>query len=236
MITSSRKRMVVLGTLIAVVVGVCVVGVIKFRRAWAAARQENAYEGLSQMREALRQYEYEHGTLPPVCLKDALGVPTHSWRALMLQYLRHLSGIATQLNLSQPWNSDYNHGVIDSVPLKSWNWFARDDREMTLPVATHILAYLGRESIWEVRTGLPKGRTREHPDAIILISIPKSNLHPLQPGDITEQEVRERVRRGEEVLFIAAGDGHRYGIVTINRGELVFPNWQEVLDRREGRH
>jgi hypothetical protein len=171
--STSRKRAILVCTLVVMIVGVFVAGVIMFRRAWAAARQCNAYEGLSQMRGVLEEYELDHGTLPPLCLRDGLGTPTHSWRALILPHLR---GFSNQLDLSQPWNSDYNHRIIDSVPLIAWSWFARDDREMTLPVSTHILAYLGRESIWEARAGLPKGRIREHPDAIMLISIPKSKI------------------------------------------------------------
>ena len=172
------------------------------------------------MRAALALYESDHGTLPPLCLRDNLGRPIQSWRALILPPWGF--GISTQLNLSQPWNSDFNRQIIDSIPPGDWVWFARDRAEMKPPVSTHILAYLGRGSIWDAKTGLPKGKIKEHPDAIMLIWVPQSSLHPLQPGDITEEEVRERVEKGEEILFCAADEGYRYGIVTIERGELVF--------------
>jgi type II secretory pathway pseudopilin PulG len=237
-IMASRRRVIVICTLIAMIAVVLVAGVILLSRAKARALQIQAFGRLSQMRFALQIYESEHGTLPPLYLRDKLGNPIFSWRALILPYLGSPfpSGISTQLNLSQPWSSDYNRRLTDSVPPGAWVWFALNREPLTSPVSTHILAYLGPESIWEARTGLPKGRITEHPDAILLIWIPRGNLHPLQPGDITEQEVRERVEKREEVLFIAAGDGHRYGIVTIERGELAFLTRQQVLDRQKGRH
>jgi hypothetical protein len=153
---------------------------------------------------------------------------------LILPYLGF--GISTQLNLSQPWSSDYNRSLMDGVPPGDWVWFALNRPEVESSVSTRILAYLGRESMWDAITGMPKGKMGEHPDAVLLVWIPKGNHHPLQPGDITGEEVRERVEQGQEVLFISAGEGYRYGIITIEQGELAFHTWQEELDRREGRH
>ncbi len=47
----------------------------------------------------------------------------------------------------------------------------------------------------------------------------------MQPRDITEREVREMVENGHEVLFIQARVSHGYGVVTIERGRLVFHRW-----------
>jgi hypothetical protein len=66
---------------------------------------------------------------------------------------------------------------------------------------------------------------REHPNAILLVSIPESNVEPLQPKDITEDEVRKLVEDGQEVLFIVADVRDGYGIVKLEDGKLVFPTW-----------
>ena len=110
--------------------------------------------------------------------------------------------------------------------------FARDRGPERFPVSTHILAFIGRDSIWDATTGAPKGKTEEHSNAILLVSVPESNIEPLQPGDITEEEVRTMVEDGHEVLFIMAHTRYGYGIVTIEGDSLVFPAWQEVLDQR----
>ncbi len=232
--TASRRKVIVISTLIVMFVGLFVAGVIMIRRAKVRVDRLDTYGHMCQLKASLDGYEDEHGTLPPLNLRDNQGIPSQSWRALILPYTS--LGISTQLNLSEPWNSDYNRKIINSVLPDDWRCFAKHSWNKKFPVSTYILAYVGRESIWDAKTGFPKGTTTEHPDAILLIWIPEGKFHPLQPGDITEEEVRERVEKGEEVLFIAAGDGYRYGIVTIVRGELTFPTWQQVLDRRESRN
>lgn len=238
MITGSNRRTVARCILSALIIGIFVASVTMFSRAKVQARRIQAYGRLCQIRAALQSYEAHHGALPPLCLRDNVGMPIQSWRALLLPYLGpdQFSRLPRRLDLSQPWNSDLNEKLIASTPPGEWVYFAWDRARTRMEVSTHILAYLGRESIWDAKTGLPRGKTAEHPDAVLLIWIPKGNLHPLQPGDITEEEVRERVEKGEEVLFLAAGSSSSTGMVTIERGELVFRTRQQVLDQRKGRH
>jgi hypothetical protein len=237
MSTSSKRKTLVICTLIAMLVGVLVAGAIMFSQASAAARRIQAYGRLAQMRLALQLFEEEHGALPPLYLRDNLGEPIQSWRALILPYLGgELPRLSKQMDLSQRWNSDSNDSLIAGVPPEDWVWFAWDRPQTRQAISTHIVAYLGRASIWDARTGLPRGKTTEHPDAVLLIWIAKGNVHPLQPGDITEEEVRERIGKGEELLFLAASSSSSTGIVTIERGEVVFRTWQQVLDRKKGRH
>lgn len=232
-VCASRRRLVVICTLIAIFLGVLLATVIMFSRAKATADRVIATGRLSQMTTALWMYEHDHGTLPPLCLRDRLGNPSQSWRALILRYLGSPE-LPKQLNLSQPWSSDFNRNLTDAVPPRHWVWFALEGPK-TLPVSTHILAYVGRGSIWDERTGFAKGRMSEHRGAILLVWVPESNLHPLQPGDITEEEVRERVEKGQEVLFVAANrETGSSGIVTLERGELVFRTRQQVHDRTRG--
>jgi hypothetical protein len=234
MARDSSRRVVVIRTLVAMFVGVLVAGGIMLSRAKATANRMIAVGRLSQMVTALWIYEADHGALPPLCLRDKMGTPIQSWRALILPCLGS-SELPKQLDLAQPWNSDFNRRLTDAVPPGNWVWFALE-RPATWPISTHILAYVGRGSIWDERTGLAKGRMSEHRGAILLVWIPESSLHPLQPGDITEKEVRERVEKGQEILFVAADrETGSSGIVTLERGELVFRTWQqEVHDRTRG--
>lgn len=226
-----NKRAIFVCILLVILAGV----LVAFSRAKAKANLFVASSRLSQMRLALEMYEDDHGTLPPLVLRGSDGIPTQSWRALISRYLG-VGKQLEQLDLSQPWNSNHNRRIADNVPHDDWGWFALDRSQITEPVSTHILAYVGRESIWYPGTGLPKGKTPEHPNAISLIWIPKGSLHPLQPGDITEEEVRELVTSGKVVLFIKARASFGWGVVKIEQGELAFHTWQEELDRREGQH
>jgi hypothetical protein len=75
----------------------------------------------------------------------------------------------------------------------------------------------------------------EHRGAIVLVWVPESNLHPLQPGDITEEEVRERLDKGQEILFVAADrETGNSGIVALERGELVFRTRRPFHDQTSG--
>lgn len=233
---TTRRKFVVRGALLAMIAALLAAGVVWLNQAKERGRQLVAYGRLCQMRLALQMYEDDYGTLPPLSLRDTARTPTQSWRALISPYMgSRFDDQLEQLDLSQPWNSEQNRGIIDKVSPNRWACFALDGSQMPLPVTTKLLAYVGRESFWDAGTGLPMRKTTEHPDAVLLVWIPKGNLHPLQPGDITEEEIRKRVENGEVVVFIAAGSGHRYGIITIERGELAFHTWQQELDRREGR-
>jgi hypothetical protein len=230
---ASRKRVVVICTLITMFVGILVAGGIMLSRAKATANRVMAVERLSQMVTALWIYEADHGALPPLFLRDNTGTPIQSWRALVLPYLGSPE-LPKQLDSSQPWNSDFNRKLTDAVPPGNWVWFSLE-RPTTLPISTHILAYVGRGSIWDERTGLAKGRMSEHRGAILLVWVPESNRHPLQPGDITEEEVRERLEKGQEILFVAADrETGNSGIVALERGELVFRTGRPFHDQTGG--
>ena len=214
-------RDVVIWCLVAGVVVLVAVGVVlELDSARRLTLRKLALARLCDMRLVLEVYEEQHGTLPPLCVRDNSGTPIHSWRALVLPGLRVVDPSAP-LDLSQPWNSDDNRMIIDSVPPRKWRRFARDEPQSEAPVYTHILAYRGGDSIWDTN-GLPRGKTTEFPDAVLLVSIPKGSIHPLQPGDITEDEVRNLVRNGHEVFFIKAGWARHADIVTIEGENLVF--------------
>ena len=177
---------------------------------------------------ALHNYEQAYGTLPPLFVCNKQGKPIHSWRALIVPYIEFES--LKRLDLSQPWDSQYNRGVANSIAPGEWDRWAGGVGFERLPVSTCILALLGKDSIWDPTTGLPKGTLRRNPDAILLVSVPESDIHPLEPRDITEEEVQALIKGGKEVLFIKASryTGCEYGIVRMDRGKLVF------TDRRSG--
>jgi hypothetical protein len=221
----SRLELVTVAIVITVVICLLVVVVSAVKRAQYAARRSNSYGRLTQMRLALQNYESRHESLPPLYLRDQQGRPIHSWRAIVLPFLEFES--LKLLDLSQSWDSDYNRKVVEAVPPRDWTWFARDLAFERMPVYTSIFALLGSDSIWDPTTGLPRGTTHDNPSAILLVSVPTSNIKPLEPRDITEAEVRAWIQDGKEVYFIATD---RYGVVQLKNDGLVFRRWEEVHD------
>jgi hypothetical protein len=219
--THSITQRIFKSAIIVFSIGILASGIVIYSHKKAAVNRTLIVGRLSQMMNALCAYEAEHGTLPPLCMRNEMGAPIQSWRALILPYLG-FSDLPNQLDLSQSWNSEFNRSLTDSVPPGDWVWFTKN-RPSTTPISTNILAYVGRLSIWDEKTGLPKGNLSEHQGAIVLLWVPDSNLHPMQPGDITEDEVHERVEKGQEILFVAAHNmTGKHGIVTIDRGQLEF--------------
>ena len=227
-----RLLRIITATLIVTIVCLLVLVALAVKQARHAALRLFAESRLSQIRLALQNYETANGALPPLCLRDKQGKPIQSWRALILPYTPYAEREwPRRLDLCQPWNSDSNRKVIESIPPAEWVGFARDRPTDQWPAHTHIFALVGPDSIWDAKTGLPKGKTKRRPDKILLISVPESNVEPLQPEDITEDKVRKLVEDGQEVLFIMAGVQYGYGAVKIEGGSLVFPTWQEELER-----
>ena len=221
----SRRRLFAVAILVAAIgCGIVAFG-LAAKRARHDARMLNAEGHLSQMRLALENYEAANGSLPPLFLRDGRGRPIQSWRALVVPYIEMVS--LRELDLSQPWDSAGNRKIIDQVPQREWGWFARDIVPDSPPPLTYLVAWTGTDSLWDAKIGLPKGAIRENPNAVLLISVPESNIHPLEPRDLTEEQVRALVEDGQEVLFIRAHMRDGYGLVKMDHGRLVCKNWQE---------
>jgi hypothetical protein len=128
-----------------------------------------------------------------------------------------------KLDLAKPWNSEPNRTILRSS--QAWGHFAGEDRyfagdQLPEPHTISILALLGRDSVWDAETGLPKAHSAARSDRILLIHVPRSDIEAWEPRDITEEELQARVERDEEVFFIDANK--RYGKVQIVNGNLVF--------------
>jgi hypothetical protein len=183
------------------------------------ARRMGAICHLGWMALALENYEWHHGTLPPVCLRDEAGKPLHSWRTLILPEMEIATEYLAELDLSQPWNSEKNMRFAKGLPKWSRDLFHRYPHQRT-DGRTYLMALLGANSIWDRETGRPKGKLKQYPTSVLLLSLPTTDVDFMEPLEITEEELLARVQEGQEVLFITAGRG--YGIVGINEGRLTW--------------
>jgi type II secretory pathway pseudopilin PulG len=71
------------------------------------ARRAKCLDNLKQIGLALHQYESKYGALPPAYTVDAAGKRLHSWRTLILPYLKH-SALHQSIELSKPWDDPVN--------------------------------------------------------------------------------------------------------------------------------
>lgn len=79
---------------------------------------QQAESSMKLVAKAVAAYEQQHGSLPPVVVTDDLGQPQHSWRALILPYLRE-DKLAASYRWDQAWNSPTNAELSQYRP---WNY------------------------------------------------------------------------------------------------------------------
>jgi len=79
------------------------------------ARRVQCKNHLKQIRVALDLYHDEHQALPPAYTTDSNGQKLHSWRTLILPYMKH-AALYMQINLSKPWNDPVNSALASEMP------------------------------------------------------------------------------------------------------------------------
>jgi hypothetical protein len=86
--------------------------IAKVRRAADTMLSAN---NMRQMMIAMHTYHNDYNAMPPAATVKN-GKPLHSWRVVILPYLEQ-DALFKQLNLNEPWNSEHNLKVFESVPM-----------------------------------------------------------------------------------------------------------------------
>ncbi len=71
---------------------------------------------LIQIGRALHEFESVHGHFPPAVIYGPDGRPWHSWRVLLLPYLRDSDEYDVDYDYAQPWDSERNRRVLKRTP------------------------------------------------------------------------------------------------------------------------
>lgn len=169
---------------------------------------------LSQIALMIENYQAREG-MPPPCFTTSLeGEKLLSWRALVLHFEE--DGV-DGLHLDEPWNSPANrmaaHHNLDKA-----RWFSF--QEVQRDPAPQILAVVGPNSLWHATTGRAKGKLNTAPEMVMLVGGITSQLHWMEPGDISEAELRHLLNAGE-ILYGRSTFGN-YGMLTVRNNRLVI--------------
>jgi len=134
---------------------------------------------LEEISDALREYEKEHGCLPPAYVADDNGSPLLSWRVLLEDHAYDYKGKA-KMDFSKPWDSPTNrNGVGDHL-------FQCQAIKEAKPGITHYGAVVGPGTLWQDNgpNGLLESEKR-----ILVVEWPQSDIHWAEPRDITVEEL-----------------------------------------------
>jgi len=81
------------------------------RDARPAARRTQCKNNLKQILYALHDYHDVHNAMPPAFTTDVEGRPLHSWRTLILPFLKQKQ-LYESIDLSKPWNHPANAAAM----------------------------------------------------------------------------------------------------------------------------
>jgi prepilin-type processing-associated H-X9-DG protein len=138
-------------------------------------------DNLRRIAVAMRDYEAAQGSFPPAYVADKQGKPLYSWRVLLLPYLGQQE-LYEQFRLDEPWNSEDNRPVSDSViPL----FQCPGQADTKLPTSN------GRQArkITEITDGLT--------DTIMVVEVADSLVYWAQPVDLNFDELKFTVNGGK---------------------------------------
>ena len=79
------------------------------------ARRAQCTNNLKQIALALHNYHAAYDALPPAYIADEHGRPLHSWRVLLLPFLKQQS-LYEQYDFREPWNGPNNIKLLSKMP------------------------------------------------------------------------------------------------------------------------
>jgi prepilin-type processing-associated H-X9-DG protein len=154
----------------------------------AAARRVDAANQIRQLLESLQNYHNVHGMLPPAQTQDDQGKPLQSWRSIVLPYLEAAT-VGEQIDRDSPWDSPVNRQFHDA---SDGQYFVCARGETSDSGMTHFVAVVDEGTV------LRKNETIAFKDitdgvaiTAILIELPESDIHWMEPRDVNiEQAIR----------------------------------------------
>ena len=141
--------------------------------------------------EALRTYEWANGHLPPAVVADTQGNAMHSWRTLILPFMDERPLYAAY-NFNEPWNGP-NNSKLAAEPLPYFR--CPSDRSMGDRPMTSYLAVTGPGTVWDGQHATPT------PPRVMVIEVANSNIHWMEPRNLTLEEACRGVRDGSRMCI-----------------------------------
>lgn len=213
-----RFRRDLLWLAILLTLGILAGGFVKaIRDAQEAARSSACHCKLKQLGLALLNYHQAHGCLPPAYTFDKEGNRAHSWRMLVRRSWPE-SDIPAY-SFSEPWNGPHNSHLQ-----LGWSIFnCRSVRDEDSPLTDYV-AVVGPNTLWPGGKSATLAKDGSDDDKILLIEVVHSDIHQLEPRDLTLDEALLIIQPNKG---IGIGSRHVDGIHYVTASDQV-----RTLDRK----
>jgi type II secretory pathway pseudopilin PulG len=181
------RRELLIVVLIVVVLAAALLPALRVAR--IAGERSERENNLKQIGLAIRNFHDVYRQPPQAVLTDEEGRPLSSWR---FQLLPFLEAIMRDVDFSLPWDHP-DHEYFSSF---GWPTYClRNKRKGPERLCTNVMAVTGRESAFDdwapTFSELP-------PDLILVIEVPDTDIHWMQPGDIDIDEIDESILKGPD--------------------------------------
>jgi hypothetical protein len=164
-----------------------------FRIVGDVLHQSQCRSNLRRIAEALRQYEIQHGSLPPAYIPDANGKPMHSWRVLILPQLDE-RGLYERYDFNEPWDGPKNSLLARSMP----EVFACPaDPDARTKGETSYMVLVGPQTLFPGRTTSRTGNiTDDRAMTILVAEIPVAGVVWTEPKDLNATRMQFSIQSG----------------------------------------
>lgn len=203
----------VLVLLVGFVVAVIVIGILialllpAVTSARGAARRMQCTNNLKVLAIAMHNYHDQHKTFPPAYIPDENGDPMHSWRVLMLPYIEE-QWLYNQYDFDEPWDGP-NNSLLHNEIVSAFRCPSSEDGD---PTSTSYVMIVGPDTISDGPNGSPIGTiTDGTSNTIMLVEVPDSGVHWLEPRDMPVSNLDGGVAAGPAAGGLLMGSRHEGG-------------------------
>jgi hypothetical protein len=108
--------------------------------------REFCRDHLHQIMQALHEYNQDYGVFPPAYVADKNGRPMHSWRVLILPYLKaDVRSLYKRYDFNEPWDGPNNRKLLTARPSV---YACSSDKSPDHAVCTNYVAVVGLDAAW----------------------------------------------------------------------------------------
>jgi hypothetical protein len=182
-----------------------------------AVQRVSCRGNLERIAAALKQYEIQHGTLPPAFIPDASGKPMHSWRVLILPQLGE-EGLYARYQFDEPWDGPNNIQLVNAMPDV---FGCPADGDARSKGESSYMVVVGPETLFPGKTTASIGQARDdHALTILVAEVPAAGVVWTQPKDLDATRMKFSINAATsgEIASMHAGGAN---VVTAD-GEARF--------------
>jgi hypothetical protein len=139
-------------------------------------------ENLRSLGIALFAYQEKFGTLPPAWIDGPSNQPAHSWRVLLLPFLKEKGAedLAAVYRWAEPWDSPHNKRLLDDFMPAAYHCPSQQRAKWVFKHA-HFVAPLGPSTAWP---GPMPGKIDRSTKQILLIEYKADDIPWTSPRDL----------------------------------------------------